>query len=365
MYYLNISPTYYSHESVIGGGEKIIPLLCRALQEVVKKRNVDLETEILSLSPTPMEPFVKDSILNSFLLGDPWDVNSVNVNDALEIIDRADVVHVHHCFGALSMLFAAHAKLHGKIVIGTDHGRESYSFLAVAKDIAFIYDIFLANSEFGILSYVDYYDCFTPDQTTVIKGPIDTGAYTLNGGTSKDQMRAISVGKILPHKGFDRIIRTLPDKMELRIIGTPYDKTYLEYLHSISRGKNVTFYHGLNDSEVLDHLHSSGLYIHASTHYDIYKKFHYKPELLCLAPLEALSTGLTTFVSDAGALHELEMQPGCHVFHSDDELSILLKKYISNDLPNVEPEDKHRAVKYNYGLEQFGTKLIDILEDRV
>jgi hypothetical protein len=114
----------------------------------------------------------------------------------------------------------------------------------------------------------------------------------------------------------------------------------------------------LSDDEVLSLMRTVGLYVHASTHRDCRGNFHAKPELLGLAPLEALSTGAPTFVSNAGALPELAALPGCEMFWDDGHLARMLCDHAAG-ISAFPPSSVIAAeVEKQYGLSTFGNAFL-------
>ena len=114
----------------------------------------------------------------------------------------------------------------------------------------------------------------------------------------------------------------------------------------------------LSDAEICDVLHKASLFVQASTHFDCRGHYHQKPELLGLAPLEALACGIPALVSSAGSLGELGDIPGCLVFSSDLELKNLLSLHSQSALAFPDSVAIYEAVVAKYGVTQFGEKLL-------
>jgi glycosyltransferase involved in cell wall biosynthesis len=172
----------------------------------------------------------------------------------------------------------------------------------------------------------------------------------------------LALGRIIPHKGFERTIRALPRGLSLDIVGQAYDAAYFAFLRQCAEGRDVRFHTDLDDAAVREHMARAGLFVHASTHVDYLGRFSHKPELLGLAPLEALSCGLVTLVSDAGSLAELGRLPGCFVFRSDAELAELLRLASARRLAGSDPEAMHAAVERGYGLRRVGIELLKLMD---
>ena len=144
------------------------------------------------------------------------------------------------------------------------------------------------------------------------------------------------------------------------IAGTRYDPEYFNYLQCLIQpfADRITIKEGLSDQQIRDLLHQASLFVHASTHYDYKGTYYAKPELLGLAPLEALSCGIPTLVSTAGSLNELGAVLGCRTFSTDEELVKLLYLHRNSSWQTPDSEEIHQAVTTQYGTAQFGDKLL-------
>ena len=123
----------------------------------------------------------------------------------------------------------------------------------------------------------------------------------------------------------------------------------------------MTFTDSLDDAQVRALMQKAGTVVHASTHIDYRGRFAHKPELLGLAPLEALACGAPTLVSDAACLPELAIIPGCRVFRSEAELASMLQDASAGLPPAPAAEVMHRAVEEHYGLLTVGRRLLEIV----
>jgi glycosyltransferase involved in cell wall biosynthesis len=181
---------------------------------------------------------------------------------------------------------------------------------------------------------------------------VDTTYYCPSEGDEREKGLIVAVGRILPHKGFDRIIRALPKGLKLVIAGTVCDQAYSSMLAELiqSSGSDVVILEGLDDDDIRNLVRKASLFVHASTHVDYRGTYYAKPELLGLAPLEAL-------VSNAGSLPELGAIVGCDVFFSDDDLKKSLASF-ANGVVSSPPSSIYESVRKLYGIEQYGEKLL-------
>jgi len=61
----------------------------------------------------------------------------------------------------------------------------------------------------------------------------------------------VFVGRLLPHKGIDDLVKALPEGMTLELIGRPYDDGYFADLQKLAIGKRVIFRHDCDDAEIV------------------------------------------------------------------------------------------------------------------
>ncbi len=357
---LHVSPTYYSADSVIGGGEKYIIYMIRAIAEASKKNQHELENTLLAFGDQPGHYFLCEDISCQVLSGRPWDPYSIYLPDLQEKLESVDIVMVHQCLTSFGLFIASHAKLNGKIVIGMDEGGGEHPLIDHSPESAQMFDLFLAYSQYAAASFIGL-----NVPIKLILGPVDTSYYMPSNIDKRDPRLVIAVGRLLPHKGFDRIIQTLPKGLRLVIAGTCFDREYFNYLQGLiseNSSVEITIKEGLSDPEIRDLLHQASLFIHASTHWDYRGVYYAKPELLGLAPLEALACGVPTLVSTAGSLSELSSILGCRTFSSDQELAELLSSYGSSKWQSPNPQEIYQAVTAQYGMTQFGDQLLTELK---
>lgn len=350
---LHMSPTYYSERSVIGGGEKYILYMSRAIRAASALAGTWVKDSIVAFGAEPGFYHLAEDITCEVMKGQPWDPQSINLHELAARIRTATVVVVHQCLSTFGLFVAAHGRLANKIVIGIDEGGGEDVVVHRTPEIGRIFDLFHAYSTFCTHSFKDI-----EGRVEVIPGPVDTSYYRPDGAVPRDPELVLAVGRILPHKGFDRIIRVLPRHMKLVIVGTNCDQGYHDYLNDLGKGSRMEIREHLTDTEVLGLLQRASIFVQASAHVDFRGRYHAKPELLGLAPLEALSCGTPTLVSSAGALPELATLEGCLQFRDDEQLADLLARQseVTKSFPSA--NEIHRNVAEAYGLEVFGKRFL-------
>lgn len=355
---LQVTPTSYGHDGIFGGGERIALYLDRALRQAAETRGIPLNTIVLSLDG----PATAGRDLDRYqrIQGEAWRPQSVTAQALIDRLQQADAVYVHQCLSEIGLFAAAHARLLGKSVYGSDSAFAEAAILRHDPDVMVLYDAVHAQSAFAAAGFAGL-----PVPVHVVPGPVDTGMHRPPSAMApalRDPKLVISVGRVVPNKCYERTIRALPTSMSLLIVGQHYDADYLAFLRDCVAGKDVRFLVDLDDTSVQELLHQASVFVHASSHFGHRGEFHHKPELLALAPLEALASGLATLVSDAGALPELGVLPGCHVFRTEAQLAALLQDVAHGRLPQQPAEVMHAAVTERCGLVTVGTSLLEMMK---
>jgi glycosyltransferase involved in cell wall biosynthesis len=213
----------------------------------------------------------------------------------------ADVVHVNQ-FGTLTaQLLAATAQARGASVFVTDHGSGAVA-LGGRLGLHRLFDGFLEGSAFA--------GSFTPrERTRLVYSGVDVDLY--RPGSRSGEPFALYVGRLLPHKGVDWLIRSLPEHARLVIAGRPDPDAheYLALLRSLAEDKDVRFVLDASDADVAELYRSAWVLVLPSVEHDVFGRRHSIPELFGLTPVEAMASGTPAIVSDVTSLPEL-VRPG-------------------------------------------------------
>jgi glycosyltransferase involved in cell wall biosynthesis len=212
----------------------------------------------------------------------------------------ADVVHVNQ-FGSLTAhLVAAYARYRGVSTFVTDHGSSGVE-LGRKLGLHRLFDGFLEVSEFAA--------SFGPSaRTRVVRGGVDLEKF--RPGQRSEQAFALYVGRLLPHKGIDWLLRALPEGARLVVAGRPDpdSRPYLEHLRSLARGRSVNFLIDADDARIAELYRTAWVTVLPSVAVDMYGTRRRVPELFGLSAVEAMASGTPVVVSTAGALPELVRQ---------------------------------------------------------
>jgi glycosyltransferase involved in cell wall biosynthesis len=290
----HVSPTWFGAESLLGGGERFVEELARAMAGRVEEvKLVSFGKETRRERP---EPGYERVILASWT-----DRVMVPFSPALfrELRD-ADVVHCHQYYVLPTFLACLAGRLYGSRVFVTDLGGGAWTPG---------YQVDQSRFMAGHLPLSDYASRGLPGRglpSAVIYGGVDLERHPMRTEPDHDGS-VVFLGRVLPHKGIHFLIEGLPPGVPLHVVGPCPDPAYLERLRALAAVKAVTFHGALSDPEVIDRLGRAMALVHP-TPVDACGSAGVN-ELFGLALVEAMARGCPVIASDAASLPEI-VEPG-------------------------------------------------------
>lgn len=291
---LHLTPLLFDEaDGVIGGAERYSWELARYMSQRV-------DTTLLSFGTRTRE--FHEGKLRVRVIGGAWKVRGNQFNPfsvrVLPEILRADVIHCHQQHILLSSLSALAGRLAGRKVFVTDLGGGGWDVSGYVSTDAW-YHGHLHISEFSrrisghqneprarvILNGVDV-EKFSPDPSVPKTGGL------------------LAVGRILPHKGIDRVIEALPPDIPLDVVGRAYHPAYLELLRGLAQGKKVRFHLDFDDRLLVDTYRRARGVVLASVYKDRYGGVSSIPELLGQTLIEGMACGLPAICTRVGGMPE-------------------------------------------------------------
>jgi len=115
----------------------------------------------------------------------------------------------------------------------------------------------------------------------------------------------VFVGRILPHKGVDNLIRAMPSNITLEIIGRRYDERYFSDLERTAIGKSVVFRPDCDDDEIICAYRRALCVVLPSVYQDQYGNHTRVPELLGQTLLEGMACGAPAICTKVASMPEL------------------------------------------------------------
>ncbi len=237
----------------------------------------------------------------------------------------ADVIHCHQFRSTSCALATVVGRLTSKGVYVTDHGGGGSNLIRRLR-IGRWFDAQLSQSEFAAASMP-----YVGRRKEIIYAGVDADRY--RPVAEKIRSRVLFLGRLLPHKGIEHLIRGLPEGAELKIVGRAIDTSYLRFLKEAAQGINVEFVNSAGDDEVIAQLSSAQCLVLPSVYEDYQGRRRELPELVGLVLLEAMACGTAVVCSDAGGMPEivLEGKTGFVVIPgSADELRTAISRLIGD-----------------------------------
>jgi glycosyltransferase involved in cell wall biosynthesis len=211
-------------------------------------------------------------------------------------IAGATVIHVHQFHTFLTDLTLMLAALMRRRVYVTDHGGRAPNLGRALPRRGLIA---------GLLTVSRYSASLFPDladRTSVIYGGVDTKRFFPGESPRRG---VVYVGRLLPHKGIDVLIDAIDDNIRLSIYGRAYDANYRRELERLSRGKDVSFFEGAGDAQIVNAFQSARAAVLPTVLRSRYGPSSEKAELFGLALVEAMACGTPVICSDVGPLPEV------------------------------------------------------------
>jgi glycosyltransferase involved in cell wall biosynthesis len=357
---LYVQPAHFNDDSYIGGGERYPVYLARAAcvaNSRIKIKIASFGPQRRHISIAPNIDYVICKALNSnagFL-----DNTSV---DLRPLIESCDLVHIFQPFTKCGEAAAVAALAEAKPLVITDLGGQS-SNIGAASGLLGLSNAVVCISEFSARRYRQ----FRHPSHFVMSGPFDDDKFALDRFEPRND-NLLFVGRILPHKGIDKLIAALPNDLELVVCGRVYHSDYFGHLRTLSRGKKVSFVTQATDQELKSLYKTSLAVVLSSVYQDMYGNYFPNPELLGLTLLEGVACGCFAISNDVGAMPEFIGDERCGIVYKDEKH---LKEVLLNVQKNAAQIKSRDQVEYRsnwvvsaFGLERVGSR-IDAVYERV
>ena len=260
----------------------------------------NLDTTLLSFGPEERE--IREGSLRVRVLGGAWHVRGSQFNPVsarvLPELLRADVVHCHQRHVLLATLAALAGRLTGRRVFATDLGGGGWDIGGYVKTDSWFHG-HLHISEFSrrVAGQAD------DPRAQVIFSGVDTDKFSPDPNVAKTG-GVLFVGRLLPHKGVDRVLEALPPDVPMEVIGRPYDPKYFELLQTLATGKQVTFRTDIDDRQLVEAYHRSRCVVLPSLYRDRYGNETTVPELMGQTLLEGMASGIPGICTNVAAMPE-------------------------------------------------------------
>ena len=285
---LHLSPTYFSSDSIVGGGE-------RYAYELAKAMAAKEEVCFMSFSKRALST-VEGNLRREYL-------HHLFSWKFLRWLHWAQVIHcyqVHQIHTDLAILLG---KWLGKKVYVTDLGAGSRFALSYHFPILKFADALLLISEYSRQLWMQVPERRRPARLEVIWGGVDPDQFS--PGTAPKSKRLLFVGRLLTHKGVDVLVDAVESTFPLDIVGKVYDQNYYRFLEAKAKDKAVTFCTDVDDAELVEKYRRALVTIQPSVYETCFGEKTLSPELLGLAVLESLACGTPAIVTNVASFPEV------------------------------------------------------------
>jgi len=289
---VHVSPTLFGKESAVGGGERFVEELARAMAQT----DQDVDVALVSFGRRAFRhrplPRLERVILRSWTR-DPMTPFSPSLVGELR---GADVIHCHQYFVLPTFMAALQGKLQGTRVFVSDLGGGGWTPAYQIDQSRWI------TAHLPISRYAAVGLQGRNKRQQVIQGGVDLARFTMRGEAAHDGS-LMFLGRIARHKGVHVLLAALPPGVRLRVVGPAIDASYLASLRTLAHGLDVTFHHDLTDSEIVAMLQRAMALVHP-TPVDSSGSAGAN-ELFGLALVEAMACGCPVVASAVASLPEI------------------------------------------------------------
>jgi glycosyltransferase involved in cell wall biosynthesis len=291
---LHIVPTIFGEGGVVGGAERYALELARHMAE-------EAPTTFVAFGDKDEERTLGQ--LQVRILGRTYHVRGQQNNpfspSLLREIQRANIVHCHQQHVVASSVASLACRLTGRKAYVSDlggGGSDISSYISTDR----WYNAHLHISEYSrtIVGHSD------KPWAHVIYGGVDTAKFSPDTATPKDGT-VLFVGRLLPHKGIDDLVKAMPPEVNLEIIGRPYDAHYQQDLLKLADGKRVRFRYQCDDQALVEAYRRALCIVLPSVYRTMYGQETSIPELLGQTLLEGMACGTPAICTNVASMPEV------------------------------------------------------------
>jgi len=340
--------------SYTGGGERAVGSIVRAIG-LVNECELCIVSKVKDSGAMPTLPGIAVHRIATTI--GPFDNPVPNVRELARAIRKADIIHVHQSHTVLLDVVQILKRRDQRLVV-SDHGGGGPNITRVIGRFNRV-DGAVSHSQASYMTVSKL-----SDRIRCIPIPIDCNKFCVNEDSEVDSQMVVCVGRLLPHKGFDRVIEALPSSFRLTLIGQPYDTEYVRYLKSLSKGKDIQIMTQCDDDMMIQEINQAGVCVSSSVYKDYRGRRHPQTELFGLAPVEAAACGRPVVVSTAVPALQEEIRQGRIVgavydWQSRGELSSAIVAMASGE----KYMENHEFVRKEYTPISVGSRMMEFYED--
>jgi glycosyltransferase involved in cell wall biosynthesis len=281
-------------DGVIGGAERYAFELARSMAERVP-------TTLVAFGDAPREKAA--GALRIRILGPAHYVRGQRGNPIARSLPsalrEADVVHCHQQHVVASSSAAALGRLRRRPVFVTDLGGGGWDVSSyLSTDRWYAGHLHISAYSRRVAGHA------ARSWARVILGGVDTERFSPGPAVARGDA-VLFVGRLLPHKGVDDLLKAMPEGLPLEVIGPAPDARYLHDLEQLARGMPVRFRHDCDDEAVVRAYRAARCAVLPSVYRTMYGDRTAVPELLGQTLLEAMACGTPVIGTDVASIPEV------------------------------------------------------------
>lgn len=294
MHVVHVVPALFGHAGVFGGAERYVYELARSMANRTRTTLVSFGRE---------DRAFRDDELDIRVIGGAHLVRGQAANPfslrILRHLTTASVVHCHQRHVLTTSFCALLGRLFRRPVFVTDLGGGGWDPSAyVDFDHWFRGHLHISEYSRKIAGHE------RNPAAKVIFGGVDTDKFA--PATTVPRERAVLfVGRLVPHKGVDVLVRAVDSETQTWLAGTEGSPRYLDDLRALASGKRVEFLRGLDDDAVVERYRRACVMVLPSVYRTIYGDETRVPELLGQTLLEAMACETPVICSDVASMPEI------------------------------------------------------------
>lgn len=290
----HIVPNLFGSHGIIGGAERYVFELARFMAAQVPTTLVTFGDEDSDRMVGPLRIRV---------IGQPWYVRGQRSNPfAMALLPElryTNVVHCHQPHVTASSFAAAICRLRHRRVFTTELGGGGWDISAyISTDRWYHGHLHLSEYSRQIYGHAGL------PWAHVISGGVDSAKFCPDSQAHRDGP-VLFVGRLLPHKGVDDLIRAVGPDIPLELIGPAPDRVFLRELHGLAANKRVMFRHDVSDTELVSAYRRSLCIVLPSVYRTADGRETRVPELLGQTLLEGMACGIPAVCTNVASLPEV------------------------------------------------------------
>jgi alpha-maltose-1-phosphate synthase len=293
---LHLVPRLFGRHNggVSGGAERYALELARHMAE---------ETSTSLVCFGDKESYETVGRLNVHVIGDPWCVRGQIYNPfrlrLCSELRKYSIVHCHQQHIVASSVAAMYCRLTGRKVFVTDLGGGGWDISAfMSTDRWYHGQLHISEYSRSISGHSDW------NRAHVIFGGVDSARFCPDRSVMKEK-RVLFVGRLMPHKGVDDLVKAVPADVTLEIIGHPYHPGFVADLRALAANKRVVFRDNCDDEQLVEAYRRAMCIVLPSVYKTMYGQESKVPELLGQTLLEGMACGTAAICTEVASMPEV------------------------------------------------------------